>query len=133
VVGIGEVVAAAVVAVVAVAEVAPQPEQMLELEQRVGLVVRRCPLVLLQLVFPHFDFASLLVGDAVSRLAFVFASHGFDEWLLVQDHIPGNERLYIDDSDSEHIVNSHNEAQDIFGPYTLQCASIIVSCPHSVV
>ena len=79
----------------AVAEVGPHPELMSELEQRVGLA----PLLFLP------RFAALLLDDAASGLAFAFAFHGFDEWLLLQGRIQDNGRPYIDDSDSEHIVN----------------------------
>ena len=104
---------------------------MLELEQRVGLSGQICLLVLLLLLFFHFD--GLLVDDAASRLAFAFAFRGFDEWLLVRDRILGNGRPYIDDSDSEHIANLHNAEPDIFGLCIQQCVSTIVSYPHNAV
>jgi len=127
------VVAAVVAAVVAVVEEVPHSEQTLGLEQRVGLAVQVCLLVLLLLVFLHFDFAELLVDDAASRLAFAFVSRGYDEWLLLRDHILGNGRPYIDDSDSKHIVNLHSEEPGIFGLCIQLCVSIIVSYPHNVV
>lgn len=92
-------VVAVVAAVVVVVEVLPHSEQMLELEQHVGLAVQVCLPVLQLLAFLHFDFAGLLVDDAASTLAFAFASRGFDEWLLSLDHKPGNGHPYIDDSD----------------------------------
>jgi hypothetical protein len=114
--------------VVAVVEAVSHPEEVLELEQRVGLAGQICLLVLL---FFHFD--GPLVDDAASRLAFAFASRGFDEWLLVRDRILGNGRPYIDDSDSEHIANLHNAEPDIFGLCIQQYVSTIVSCPHNAV
>jgi hypothetical protein len=75
----------------------------------------------------------MLVDDAVSMLAFAFVSRGFYEWPLAQDHIPGNERPYIDDSDLEHIENLHSEVPDIFDLCIQQYASTIASYPHNVV
>jgi len=105
---------------------------MLELEQRVVLALQVCLVVLLLLVFLHFDFVGLLVDDAASRLAFAFASRDFDEWPLLRGHILGNGRPCIDDSDSKHIVNLHSEAPDIFGLCIRQYASTTVSYPRNV-
>jgi phosphopantetheine adenylyltransferase len=72
-------VVAVVVAVVVVVEAVPHSEQMLELEQRVGLAAQVCFPVLQLQAFHYFDFAGLLVDDAASTLAFAFASRDFDE------------------------------------------------------
>lgn len=119
-------VAAAVAAVVAGAAAAPQLE-VDESEVQTGLLA--LPLVLLLL---DSAVASLL-DDAPSVLAFAFVFRDFGELLPVRDHIPGNGRLYIDDSGSVHIGNLHNEEPDTFGPYIPQYASTNVSYPHSVV
>lgn len=126
------VVAVAFAVDVAVAGVVPRFAQMLELEQHVEREVR-VYIQMHRLVLLHSDFAGLLVGDAASKLAFVFASRGYDELLLLQAHKQGNERPCIDGSDLARIVNSHSEVPNIFGLYIRRCASKVASYQHSVV
>ncbi len=120
--------AMAVAAAVAVAEAVPLPAV-----ERVGLAAQLGLLAPLVLVLLRIDSVASLLDDAPSVLAFVFVFRDFDEWLLARGHTLGNGRLYIDDSDSEHIGNLHSEEPDIFGPYTRQCASTNASYPRNVV
>lgn len=78
-------------------------------------------------------FVGLPVDAFVSALASAFASHDCDGSLLEQVHKQGIVHPYTDGNDLKHIGNSRNAVQGTFDPYTLQCASIIVSSQRNEV
>jgi hypothetical protein len=86
-----------------------------------------------QTVAWHLAVASavLLADAAASELASAFASRGYDESLLGQDHIRDIEHLYNDGSGSEHTGNSRNAELNTFGSCIQQYASRVSSFQHN--
>lgn len=84
-------------------------------------------------VTPQSGSVELPVDAVVSALAFAFVFRDYGGSLLELVHKQGIERPYTDGNGLKHIGNSHNAVQGTFDPYTLQCASIIVSSQRNEV